>query len=215
MKNMFGKICLGAIFCIFPIASFSQKTEVLKHTQTIVNEIIEKSYPELKTAKIEIKTFESESNYFKSQFSVSRFLTFRNISYVIFVNAEVFRRNAPDDGIRAILAHELAHILYYQRKNRFQLLGLTALADKSFTAKFERRADLEAIARGYAEGLKSYRKWLYQNIPPKNVEAKKRNYFSPVEIDSMLLLLKEKPEMINFWRKRVPRNLNDIKVEKL
>lgn len=211
---MFGKICLGAIFCIFPIASFSQKTEVLKHTQTIVNEIIEKSYPELKTAKIEIKTFESESNYFKSQFSVSRFLTFRKIKYVIFVNPQVFRQNAPEDGIRAILAHELAHVSYFKRKNRFQLLGLAALADKGFTAKFERRADLEAMARGYGEGLKSYREWLYQNISPKAVEAKKLDYFSPAEIDLMLRLLREKPEMIDVWRKKVPRNLKEIEGEK-
>ncbi len=214
MKNMFGKICLGAIFCIFPIASFSQKTEVLKHTQTIVNEIIEKSYPELKTAKIEIKTFESESNYFKSQFSVSRFLTFRKIKYVIFVNPQVFRQNAPEDGIRAILAHELAHVSYFKRKNRIQLLGLAALADKGFTAKFERRADLEAMARGYGEGLKSYREWLYQNISPKAVEAKKLDYFSPAEIDLMLRLLREKPEMIDVWRKKVPRNLKEIEGEK-
>lgn len=211
---MFGKICLGAIFCIFPIASFSQKTEVLKHTQTIVNEIIEKSYPELKTAKIEIKTFESESNYFKSQFSVSRFLTFRKIKYVIFVNPQVFRQNAPEDGIRAILAHELAHVSYFKRKNRIQLLGLAALADKGFTAKFERRADLEAMARGYGEGLKSYREWLYQNISPKAVEAKKLDYFSPAEIDLMLRLLREKPEMIDVWRKKVPRNLKEIEGEK-
>ena len=208
------KICLAAILFFCQVAAFSQSDEPIPKTQKLVREIIERSYPELKNAKIEIKTFESNSNYFKSQFSVSRFLSFRKISYVLFVNAEVFRRNAPDDGISAILAHELAHILYYQRKNRFQLLGLAALADKSFTAKFERRADLEAIMRGYAEGLKSYREWLYLNIPPNAVGAKKRNYFSPVEIDAMVLLLKEKPDLIDFWRKRVPRNLNDISVAK-
>lgn len=214
MKTLFGKICLAAILCIFPIAAFSQETEAVEKTQKIVGEIIEKSYPELKTAKIDINTFRSDSNYFKSQFSIERFLTFRRISYVIFVNPEVFRRNAPGDGIRAILAHELAHILYYQRKNRFQLLGLARLADKSFTAKFERRADLVAIARGYGEGLKSYREWLYQNIPPKSVKAKKRDYFSPEEIDLMLRILQEKPEMIDVWRKRVPRSIKEIEGEK-
>jgi hypothetical protein len=132
------------------------------------------------------------------------------LHYVIFVNPEVFRRSAPEDGIRAILAHELAHILYYKRKNRFQLLGLTGLTDKSFTAKFERKADLEAIARGWGEGLKAYRKWLYENIPPKEVNAKKRDYFSPEEIDLMLRILREKPGMIDVWRKRVPRNIEDL-----
>ncbi len=176
----------------------------------MTNEIIEESFRELKTARIEIKTFRSESNYFKSQFSVSRFLTFRKTHYIIFVNAEVFRRAAPESGIRAILAHELAHVLYYKSKNRFELIGLARLMNKSFTAKFERRADLEAIARGYGKGLKSYRTWLYNNIPAIDIQAKKRDYFSPAEIDLMLSILESKPETIEVWRKRVPQNLLEI-----
>jgi hypothetical protein len=210
MIKTFGKICLAAILLGFPITIFSQTNSAVEKTQKIIGEVIEKSYPELKNAKIEVKTFQSDSNYFKSQFSISRFLTLRKINYVIFVNPQVFGRVAPENGIRAILAHELAHVLYYKRKNRLQLLGLTSLTNKSFTAKFERKADLESIARGYGEGLKAYRQWLYQNIPPKNIEAKKRDYFSPEEIDLMMQTLREKPEMINIWRKKVPRNLKEI-----
>jgi hypothetical protein len=211
MKRCFGKICLTAIILTFPIAAFSQSNEAIERTRKIVGEIIAKSYPELKPAKIDIKTFQSDSNYFKSQFSVSRFLTFQKLHYVVFVNPEVFRKNAPAAGIRAILAHELAHVLYYKRKNRFELVGLANLADKSFTVKFERRADLEAIGRGYGEGLKSYRRWLYENIPAKETEAKKRDYFSPEEIDLILKILREKPEMLDVWRNRPPRNFNEIR----
>jgi hypothetical protein len=210
MGEFIGKIYMAAVILTFPIAAFSQSEQAIEKTSKITGEIIEKSYPELKAEKIEIKTFQSDSNYFKTQFSFSRYLKFQKLHYVIFVNPEVFRRNAPEDAIRAILAHELAHVLYYERKNRFELLGLAGLADKSFTAKFERRADLEAIARGYGKGLKSYRSWLYENIPAKTVEAKKRDYFSPEEIDLMLKILREKPEMIDVWRKQVPRNLRAI-----
>ncbi len=214
MKKACITIGLAGILFLHQDAVFSQSDEPIPKTQKLVNEIVERSYPELKKVKIEIKTFDSSSNYFKSQFSFSRFLTFRKISYVLFVNSEVFRRSAPVDGIRAIVVHELAHIHYYERKNRLQLLGLAALADRSFTAKFERRADLEAIVRGYGEGLKSYREWLYRNISPKAIKAKKRNYYSPAEIDSMMLRLSEKPDLIDFWRKRVPRNMNEIDVKK-
>jgi hypothetical protein len=214
MIKTFGKIWLAAILLSFPIAVFSQTNSAVEKTQKIIGEVIEKSYPELKNAKIEVKTFQSDSNYFKSQFSISRFLTFQKINYVIFVNPQVFGRGAPENGIRAILAHELAHVLYYKRKNRFELFGLASLTNKTFTAKFERKADLESIARGYGEGLKVYRQWLYQNIPLKNIEAKKRDYFSPEEIDLMLQILREKPAMIDVWRKRVPRNLKEIKGEK-
>jgi len=210
MKRFFGKICLAAFVLTFPIHAFSQSTETIEKTKNIVAEIIAKSFPELKRTGVEIKTFRSDENFFKSQFSVFRFLTFQSLRYKIFVNPEVFRRATPENAVRAILAHELAHILYYKRKNRFALVGLISLADKSFTAKFERRADLEVIARGYGEGLKSYRKWLYAQISPKTLKAKKRDYFSPEEIDSILLILREKPEMIDIWRAKVPRNLMEI-----
>ncbi len=72
---------------------------------------------------------------------------------------------------------------------------------------------MEAIKRGYGEGLSEYRKWLYQNIPAKDLKAKKRDYFSPEEIMLILDILKDKPDIIDVWRKDVPRNLNEIKGE--
>ena len=192
----------------FPPMIFSQNA--IEKTQNYLREIIEKSYPELKNEKISVKIFQSDSNYFKSQFSFSRYLMFQKLNYTIFVNPEVYQRNAPETAVRAILAHELAHVLYYKRKNRLELLGLVSLTDNSFNAKFERKTDLEAIVRGYGEGLKMFREWLYQNVPAKNLEAKKRDYFSPNEIDLILELLQKKPEIINVWRKRVPRNLKEI-----
>lgn len=202
---------LAALVFTFQGAAFSQKQAAIEKTQNFINEVIGKSFPELKNEKINVKTFKSDSSYFKSQFSIARYLTFRELHYTIFVNPEVYKKYAPHTAIRAILAHELAHILYYKRKNRCELLGLVALADDSFTAKFERKADLEAIVRGYGETLKEYRQWLYQNIPAKSLKGKKSNYFSPEEIDLMLGILREKPEIIDVWRKNVPRNLEEIK----
>ena len=69
---------------------------------------------------------------------------------------------------------------------------------------------MEAIARGYGEGLKDYRNWLYQIIPAKNLEEKKRNYFSSEEINLMLEILKTKPETIEKWRKNIPRNKSEL-----
>ena len=130
--------------------------------------------------------------------------------FIIFVNPQVFEKNAPADSIRAIIAHELAHAAYYRRHNRFELFGLISLESKSFTARFERGADLQAIRRGYGAGLIEYRKWLYRNIPAEKIAAKKRDYFSPEEIDLILRAIKEKPGLIDFWIKNVPRNLKEI-----
>lgn len=179
-------------------------------TKRIVDEIVKTSYPELKNALIKIKSFDSRTDYFRARFSFARFLTFRKLHYLIFVNPQIFEKNAPIEGIRAIIAHELAHIAYYRRHNRFELLGLMSLQSKSFTARFERGADLQAIMRGYGAGLKDYREWLYQNVPAKQIAAKKRDYFSPAEIELMAEGIREKPALIDFWIKKVPRNLNEI-----
>jgi hypothetical protein len=178
----------------------------IEKTQKLVAEIVEKSYPELKGERIEVKSFTSKSDYFQSRFSFAKFLTFRRMNYIIFVNPKVYELNAPENGVRAILAHEIGHILYYSRKNRFQLLGLINLSTKGFTQKFERRTDLEAIKRGYGEGLIAYRNWLYANIPAKNIDAKKRNYFTPEEISAIM----KQPEKIAGWQKNAPKNLTEI-----
>ena len=204
------KLILCLVLFLIPNVAFAKQTDAIAKTKIIITEIVEKSYPELKKAKINVRIFESNANYFQSQFSLTRFLTCQKLRYNLYVNPGVFNKNAPEQAIYAIIAHELAHVLYYSERNRFELIGLVSLIDKSFTAKFERRADLEAIARGYGEGLIKYRRWLYQNIPVKNVDEKKRNYFSPEEIEKMLEILKQKPQMIDVWRKKVPRNLGEI-----
>jgi len=199
------------IFLIFLyVTNFYAQTDAIQKTQKIINEVVAKSYPELKNKKIEVKTFQSELDYFQSRFSLGKMLTFQKMRYIIFVNPKVFEKNAPESGIRSIIAHEIAHVLYYSKRNRIELLGLIKLSSKDFTQKFERGADLEAIARGYGSGIKDYRQWLYQNIPQKNLEEKKRNYFSPEEIDLMLEILGQKPEMMEKWRKNIPRNKAEL-----
>lgn len=183
----------------------------IAETTKIVEEIVKDSYPKLKNERIKIKTFDSRADYFRSRFSVSRFLTFRNLYYLILVNPKIYKSGAPIDGIRAIIAHELAHVAYYERHNCFELLGLVALQSKSFTARFERGADLQAIKRGYGAGLIQYREWLYKNIPAKNISAKKRDYFSPEEIKLIIKSVEQKPELIDYFIENVPRNLDEIK----
>lgn len=196
------------------VARRESEKAAIARTNLIVREIVEKSYPELRETRIKIKTFDSRADYFRSRFSVARFLTFRKLDYLILVNPRIFEKDAPPDAaVRAIMAHELAHVAYYEQHNRFELLGLIGLLSNSFTARFERGADLETIKRGYGEGLKKYREWLYRNIPAEKIAAKKRDYFSPEEIDLILKATEEKPSLFDFWRKNIPRSLSEIEAD--
>lgn len=190
----------------------SDDTQIaIEKTEKIIQEVVEESYPELAIEKIHVKTFRSQKTFFKAQFSFNRYLTFRQLRMSILINPIVYSRNAPAQGLRAILAHELAHILYFKRKNRLQLLGLIGLVNGGFNAKFERRADLVAIERGYGIGLIEYRKWLYQNINEGEISDKKRNYFTPEEIALVITAINENPGIIKVLKKNVPGDLKEVK----
>ena len=104
--------------------------------------------------------------------------------YVIRSNPKAVQ--APVDGLRSVLAHELSHVVYYTRGKRFRLIGLVRLASRGYRSKFERATDLEAIRRGYGDGLKEYRRWLYRSVPPKALCGKWGDYFSPEKIDAAI-----------------------------
>ncbi|MDH3530902.1 MAG: hypothetical protein OEQ28_15160, partial [Acidobacteriota bacterium] len=122
--------------------------DAIQRTEAMAEEVGKLSYPEIKLEKIRVKTFLGESGFFKARFSVCRFLSFQRMRHLIFVNPSAFERHLPENAFRSIIAHELSHISYYTRKNRFQLIGLMRLTKPSAEAGFERRADLEAISKG-------------------------------------------------------------------
>jgi len=105
--------------------------------------------------------------------------------YVIRVNSAAALLAAPEEGKRAIIAHELAHVAYYANGNRLRLFGLIRLGSKGFRERFEKRADIEALQHGYAQGLKQYRIWLYQHVSAGALQEKKRDYLTPEEIDAI------------------------------
>ncbi len=183
----------------------------LERVRQLIEEVRAASFPELQRADIHARRFRSASDYFQSRFGFLQFFFCKRMRYFIFANAKAFARQAPDEGLRAIIAHELGHTLYYKKRNRLRLFGLVRLASKGFTARFERWADLQAIARGYGEGLKAYRLWLYQNVDAKTLVGKRRNYFSPEEIEAILAALQRRPALIEYWLKDVPRNLEEIR----
>jgi hypothetical protein len=62
--------------------------------------------------------------------------------------------------------------LIHATSSRFDLVRLLSTPH---TVKFERGADLAAIHRGYGDGLKSYRAWVYGHIPPSKLPEKLRD----------------------------------------
>lgn len=168
------------------------------------------SYPSLQDARIEVRGLRSDFDYFQTRFTVSSYFFSSSLRYKILFNTEALNRQAPAEGLRAIIAHELAHIQYFRNRGRIRLLGLVRLLSLSFTTRFERQTDLKAIALGYGHGLEIYRSWLYRNVPAKRVKEKKRHYYSPEEITAILRAQKQRPEIMAAFLRCIPRNLAEI-----
>jgi len=151
----------------------------------LVHDVRSSSFPELLDRDICVRQFAGSPDYFQARFSIWRFLTVRRMRYVIRVNSAAALLAAPEEGKRAIIAHELAHVAYYANGNRLRLFGLIRLASKGFRQRFEKRADVQALQRGYAQGLKQYRIWLYQHVSAGVLQEKRRDYLTPEEIDAI------------------------------
>src|SRR5882762_7556071 len=97
--------------------------------RVLADEIIAASYPEFKTLDIRIKPFRSRSDYFKVRFGIPQYF-FARMRYLLFINPRVFELQAPEAGVRAIIAHELGHVAYFRMRNRARLVGLVRLTSK-------------------------------------------------------------------------------------
>jgi hypothetical protein len=199
-----------------PVATASRATPddadrtALEQARLLLESVRSASYPELKGADIRVRLFSSDRDFFRTRFDVARFLSGLKMRFFVEVNPKAFELRAPKEGLRAIMAHELGHVFDFTRGARVRLLGLVRLASKGYTARFERWTDLQAISRGYAAGLIEYRRWLYRNVPAKQLAEKRRDYFSPEEIEAILSITRSRPEALGYWLKHVPRNLGEI-----
>ena len=182
----------------------------LSATESRVREIRGASFPELTKVDLRLREFHSDADYFRTRFSVPRFLFLQRMRYFVEVNPALFGQQAPPEGVCAVLAHELSHVVSLNHGSRIRRLSLIRLLSRSYTAQFERKTDLEAIHRGYGDGLKSYRAWVYAHIPAGALPAKRRNYFSPEEITAIQQRTRERPGLFVSWSKHAPQNLQEI-----
>lgn len=161
------------------------QTKAPEWAERLVREVSSSSFPQLHDRDIGVRQFSGSSDYFQARFNHWRFLTLRKMHYGIRVNSAASLLAAPEKGKRAIIAHELGHVAYYANANRLRLFGLIRLGSKGFRERFEKRADVEALRRGYAPGLKEYRTWLYQHVSASVFHEKRSDYLTPEEADAI------------------------------
>ncbi|MBF2054173.1 MAG: hypothetical protein IGS03_12045 [Candidatus Sericytochromatia bacterium] len=158
----------------------------MAQVEQILQELVQSAFPELVKEKLVLQPLQSRDVFFQSNFKPLSVLSQKPV-YVIQVNPALFERQLPLPAARAILAHELAHTLDYHRH------GLGGLAKVGWQVLFhnqhyEYRTDLQAIARGFGEGLIAYREWVYQQIPAADLAKKQKTYYQPAQIRQLMHL---------------------------
>ena len=68
---------------------------------------------------------------------------------------------------------------------------------------------------GYGPGLEIYRTWLYSNVPREAEGEKKRDYYTPEEIEALLQAEIKHPGIMRKFRRCIPRNLSEITQEEV
>lgn len=101
---------------------------------------------------------------------------------------EALIKNLPEQAQLAALAHELSHVLQYEKMDRLELLKTYfSMGISSFRKGFEREADKITIEHGLGEELYLFAVYI-RDIPGYTEKRKEinRDYFLPHEIIKFL-----------------------------
>lgn len=141
---------------------------------------------ELRDVEIALAPLPSETDFFHAGVDLTTVdLPGLERRYVIQANSEIFSGDEPPIGATtAILAHELQHVLDYIAMAGDELVDFTLAYSEGDIARYERETDEAVLARGCATGLKAYREWLYEQLDAEDAAAKRRDYYTPDEIDA-------------------------------
>lgn len=150
-------------------------------------------YPELRKTRIEFIQEPAGLQLASRPDPISVLLPWIERTYLVIISTEpdddpVLLKNTPFNEQVGILGHELAHSLYYQDKNSFQLLKLAYQYqnDNTIRKQFEREADQTVIAHGLGYQLYDFAFYVRIHLggsTQAEVEADEGGtYLSPKEI---------------------------------
>lgn len=146
-------------------------------------------FPELKDEKIEFKLASLESTA-RTNVKTNTILNKERRQYIIEINNNIkntgfLLQNVPPEAQVALIAHELAHVLDFRRRNTLQMAawGVRYLFKRERT-KIERLADETTIKRGLGLGLYQWSEFVLTTptVNRKYLSMKKAGYFLPDEI---------------------------------
>lgn len=164
-------------------------------------------YPELTDVAIE---FKFKKNIKKSTMQAqpsfwSVFKSKKNRSYKILISERIkiadsvyFTKDIPSEIMIGWLGHELGHVMDYQQRSGFNLIGFgfKYITSKNYIREAERRADSYAVNHGMETYILATKEFILKKagLTQKYVDRINNYYLSPEEI---MLLVEERDAALN------------------
>lgn len=107
-----------------------------------------------------------------------------NLGWNIRNRPELLVKNIPDEALKGWFAHELGHVVDYQRYSIWQMMvyGLKYLISAKFRLKTEHVADYIAIKHGFHDELIATKNYLLDHdLVAEKYKEKIRKYYLSVE----------------------------------
>ncbi len=159
-------------------------------------------YPELANTKIEFK-FKKEIKKSTMQAQPSFWSVFKskkNRSYNILISERIkiadsvyYTKNIPSEIMIGWLGHELGHVMDYQQRSGFNLIGFgfNYVTSENYIREAERRADSFAVTHGMETYILATKEFILKKagLTQEYVDRIKNLYLSPEEI---MLLVEER-----------------------
>jgi hypothetical protein len=175
-----GADCASLMAETRPPADETQLTDLVQRVETGL-------YPELAELTLELRPLQSDSDFFNALVDPTTVAAAPNRrTYLLRFNPLLFERSPPANGVVAILAHELKHIVDYFGMDSQSLVAFAVDYATGDIAAYERSTDEHVLRLGCGEGLIAYRQWLYRQLDAQTVAQKRRDYYTPEEIEAWI-----------------------------
>lgn len=199
LRNRLKQLLLFASFLFIATLIMTQPKKTIPKNIKNEVELALMHFPELKDIPIE---FKFKKNIKKSVMQAQPtftgvFNSRKNRSYKVLISekfkitGEEFKTvDMPSEVLVGWIGHELGHIMDYQERSGFNLLGfgIKYVLFKEYVKKAERAADSFAVGRGMSDYILKTKRFILDNseINPTYKERIKQYYLSPDEIMEMV-----------------------------
>ena len=162
----------------------------------LVCEVLDDIFPELQKMKIVIRPLKMGSTFFATLPAPVNLVKKRNKRYLFLFNPLVLNKkglNTLDNGLKGIIAHELAHIVRYFHGSRKDFFDLRFIyRNIELRIEHEYKTEYLAIERSlktkendkfyYIRELIKFRNWLYSQLSEQELITKREVYPTPEEL---------------------------------